>query len=357
MMSVMTVAKLGRTMAITAVAWLALAQGQAQAQAIRCDAPNPSVLNFQLPLGNFAVLRDAPVGTRISPWTSRQTAGREVWRCTIPADVNVGPAYRATLPRAGVGYSEGGENYAVFNTNVPGVGLAIGVNSGTKDGWYGGENARLHGVPSNWEVAVGTVSSGSISINFGTRMSFAFVKTGPITAGAVNLPGAVLQVGIDQFYNASPLAIVDVRVGGQPSFSEVGCITPNIAVNMGTRSHTDFRGVGSSAPPTSFTIDVNNCAGRLNGIQYRVDAVTQVLHSANSVVALDGNSTAQGIGVQLLDGAGAVLPLGVDKPVNGYNRLSGGSFKIPLKARYYQSGEVIRGGTANTAMTFTMTYQ
>jgi len=188
-------------------------------------------------------------------------------------------------------------------------------------------------------------------------MSFAFVKTGPITAGAVNLPGTVLQVGIDAMYDGNPQAIVDVRASGSPTFSEVACTTPNVNVNMGTRSHTDFQGVGSAAPATAFTIDVNNCPGGLNGIQYRVDAVTQVLNSANSVVALNGNSNAQGIGVQLLDGAGAVLPLGVDKPFTGYNRTSGGSYKIPLKARYYKTGEVIRGGTANTAMTFTMTYQ
>jgi major type 1 subunit fimbrin (pilin) len=358
LMSVITAAKLGRTMVITVVAWLALAQGQAHAQGLTCNSPNPAVFNFQLPVGTFAVPRDAPVGTRISPWTSRQTAGRQTWRCTVPADVNIGPAYRAGLPRAGqLHYSEGGESFPVFTTNVQGVGLVIGVNSGAGGNWYGGDNARLHGVPTNWEVAVGTTSSSRQPMGFGTRMSFAFVKTGPITAGAVNLPGAVLQVGIDAMYDGNPQAIVDVRASGSPTFSEVACTTPNVNVNMGTRSHTDFQGVGSAAPATAFTIDVNNCPGGLNGIQYRVDAVTQVLNSANSVVALDGNSNAQGIGVQLLDGAGAVLPLGVDKPFTGYNRTSGGSYKIPLKARYYKTGEVIRGGTANTAMTFTMTYQ
>jgi type 1 fimbria pilin len=36
---------------------------------------------------------------------------------------------------------------------------------------------------------------------------------------------------------------------------------------------------------------------------------------------------------------------------------TGGSFSVPLKARYYQTGDTITTGTANGVLSFTMTYQ
>ncbi len=122
--------------------------------------------------------------------------------------------------------------------------------------------------------------------------------------------GRVLQVGIDQFYNASPLAIVDVRVGGQPSFPEVGCITPNIAV-IWARGRTPISGGWDLPRPPLRSPSMSTIVpGGLNGIQYRVDAVTQVLRQRQLGGGARWELDRAGIGVQLLDGAGAVLPLG-----------------------------------------------
>ncbi|AIF46338.1 hypothetical protein HY57_03245 [Dyella japonica A8] len=60
--------------------------------------------------------------------------------------------------------------------------------------------------------------------------------------------------------------------------------------------------------------------------------------------------------MQLLDGNGAVFPLATYKMASGYDTTAGGSFTIPLKARYYRTGAV-KPGPANTSMTFTMLYQ
>jgi major type 1 subunit fimbrin (pilin) len=96
----------------------------------------------------------------------------------------------------------------------------------------------------------------------------------------------------------------------------------------------------------------------MTGIEYRIDPVTTVLDSAQSVVALDGSSSASGTGVQLLDSTGThAFPLGQSVRFNDYNPATGGSYGIPLQARYYQTGASIGVGTANTSMTFTMTYE
>jgi len=337
------------------MAWFALVQGEAQA--VSCDSPNPSVFNFQLPSGNFGIARDVPIGARISPWTGMQSMGREVWTCMLAAYRPAGPYYRSILQQSGVTFIENGVNYHVYNTNLQGVGLVIGVNSGTRREWYGGDNAKPVSVPPTWGITMGTTNPGATRMQWGTRMNFAFVKTGPIRAGTVSLPGRVAQAGIEEFHKQLPMAGVDVTVSGNPTFSELACSTPNVTVNMGTRSNMDFGGIGSPAPATSFAIDVNNCPAGIQGIQYRLDAVTRVLDAAKSIVALDSNSTARGVGVQLLDNAGAILPLGANRSFTGYRPTAGGSYRIPLRARYHQTAWAITGGTANTAMTFTMTYQ
>ena len=105
---------------------------------------------------------------------------------------------------------------------------------------------------------------------------------------------------------------------------------------------------------------LNSCPAGMNTVQYRIDPVTSVLNSAQSVVALDNSastSSATGVGVQLLDGNGAVFPLSTYKTFAGYDKTNGGSYTIPFKARYYQTATRVTPGAANTSMTFTMLYQ
>jgi len=138
------------------------------------------------------------------------------------------------------------------------------------------------------------------------------------------------------------------------------CQTPDVLVQLGSHSPSEFKGVGTFTGSTSFNIALNSCPAGLGAvlqpaIQYRIDPVTTVVNSAQSVVALSAGSSATGVGVQLLDNAGAVLPLSKLKTFSGYNS-GGGNFTIPLKARYYQTDSNVGAGTANTTMTFTMTY-
>ncbi|AOX99061.1 hypothetical protein BJP62_00495 [Jeongeupia sp. USM3] len=95
----------------------------------------------------------------------------------------------------------------------------------------------------------------------------------------------------------------------------------------------------------------------MNLIKYQIDAVTNVIDSGNSVVALDAASTATGLGVQLLDDSSVPFPLGVARTMGSYSTATGGSYTIPLKARYYKTAANVGPGSANSSMTFTMTYQ
>ena len=94
----------------------------------------------------------------------------------------------------------------------------------------------------------------------------------------------------------------------------------------------------------------------MNAIHYQIDAVTPIVDNANAVVDLDGSSSAAGIGVQLLDGDGNPAILGTKRPFAGYNGATGGNYTIPMRARYRQTGDTITPGSANSAVTFTMSY-
>ncbi|RDI99212.1 type 1 fimbrial protein [Dyella solisilvae] len=126
---------------------------------------------------------------------------------------------------------------------------------------------------------------------------------------------------------------------------------------MGTHMNSEMTGPDTFTSATGFSISLNDCPAGMDSIQYQIDPVTSVVNSANSVVALDGSSTATGVGIQLLDNKGtAALPLSTPITFHGYNQNVGGNYSIPLKARYYQTGDRVGAGKANTSVTFTMAY-
>lgn len=175
------------------------------------------------------------------------------------------------------------------------------------------------------------------------------VKTGPIAPGTV-LPAGELGGYYFGLVNAKSLHLANAITVVTPS-----CSTSDVQVSLGSRRAADFSGIGSFSSQVAFSIGLE-CPGGLNNIRYRVDATTPVVDSAQSVVSLDSGSSATGIGIQLLNGTGsAPFPLAVLQSFNGYT--GGGSYSIPLRARYYQTGGAVTGGSAKSSMTFTISYE
>lgn len=157
-------------------------------------------------------------------------------------------------------------------------------------------------------------------------------------------------------YFVSNAVIFQFKLNGVLRFTPLTCTTPSITVPMGVRKSSDFNGIGTRLSPTGFTINLNACPAGINSIKYRLDSTTTVTNPAASVVALSTDSIAEGVGVQILDNMDNPFPLGVDTVLSNYND-TGGNFSIPLKAAYYQTASTIKGGAANTSLTFTMTYE
>jgi major type 1 subunit fimbrin (pilin) len=138
--------------------------------------------------------------------------------------------------------------------------------------------------------------------------------------------------------------------GGTP------CTVQSSPVNLGTHRSSEFTSaVGSTTVAVDVPISLTGCPSGMSKIAYQIDPTTTVVaNTGNSVVTLSAGSTATGVGVQLLDATtGVPIALASQQTIAS----SGGTYPINLKARYYRTTTAaIGGGSANAAMTITISY-
>nr|WKF57284.1 Fimbria adhesin protein [Paraburkholderia busanensis] len=176
------------------------------------------------------------------------------------------------------------------------------------------------------------------------------VKTGDIRTGTT------LSAQPLGDYVFGTLVGLHLLLTGSITVTQPACSTQDVRVDLGQPPISRFTGVGSRVATTAFNIALNNCPSGINSVSYQLDATTAVVNPSISVVALNGASTASGIGLQVLDKAFKPIPLGTAIPVTGYSA-AGGNFLIALNAAYYQTAATVGPGTANGSLIFTMTYQ
>ncbi|WP_244827284.1 fimbrial protein [Caballeronia sp. TF1N1] len=336
---------------------LVLTGGMQDAWADACTGGGQSVQAI-LP-ATISVPRDLPVGAILAPWSITSMVN---YVCTMSTTSGSGMYSKLNVawPKSSVTIAStpgpGLASYTVLQTNVPGVGMAIA---------FDGEPSSCGGVdwldvvsPSVRAPYVGWTCTavGSNLKNYG-RWAVALVKTGVVSAagvlGAQTLASSSSMINfVPDSPGTTPFYLIVPAVTVVP----LTCQTPDVPVPLGTHFPVEMASVGATTAAVPFNISLNNCPSGMNGVLYEIDPTTSVLNSSQSVVALNGSSSATGVGVQLLDGSGAVFPLSTTKAFSGYNSSTGGSYVIPMKARYYRTGTVTPG-PANTSMILTMTYQ
>jgi major type 1 subunit fimbrin (pilin) len=282
--------------------------------------------------------RDAPVGTPLSNWIYTPLAS--YYSCQIENSSIAMNFAAVSLTNSG----RTANGYTVYNTNVQGVGIAVALGI-TFDGC--GAGTQWTNLGSTWtSCQVSNVHNGNLQ----GEVSLRLIKTGPITPGRLS-GGSLFTVTSPSSGNPIDFSLTgtDIRV---PS-----CQTPDVTVPMGTYAVSAFTGAGSSPPPVNFNLAINNCPAGMTQIQYLFEAPLGATGGVDGVTVLTGDSTAKGIGLRLRDGANAALKFDTAYRLNGYNATTGGSYTVPLKAAYYQTGTSVTPGTANAVITFTMTYQ
>ena len=101
------------------------------------------------------------------------------------------------------------------------------------------------------------------------------------------------------------------------------CQTPSASVQMGTDYRLDeFSKAGDTPRIIKFDIGLNQCQSGIKKVTYSLKAISQIIDPQKSIVALNANSTAKGIGLKLMNKAGQPIALDTTYPFNGSTPLT-----------------------------------
>ncbi|MDR5783308.1 fimbrial protein [Caballeronia sp. LZ065] len=326
-------------------------------------------LNFP---ATVAVARDLPVGSPLTAWISTPYV-TNYWTCNQSDGWYTGTDFEAAgiIPNSQTSYTRvyDGLAFPVYTTNVPGVGMALGgyiYTDGLRRGPFGfnGLGAQRNKI--------------NTAANNGGQLVASLVKIGNITPGTVT--GQLAQAfswesatRTEPPGNLNPAAGVVNFYMTPVVITVLTCQTPDVTVDMGTQTPADFPGVGApSNKSRSFNLSFNNCpaggadasdpqslSGLIHSVQYRIDPVSpdRMVPGYSNVVALDsGTSQASGIGIQLYDSTGAVVPMATLRPLGGFDGTKASSYSVSMKANYFRTG-AISPGTGNVTMYMTVQYE
>ncbi|SDC15824.1 major type 1 subunit fimbrin (pilin) [Cupriavidus sp. YR651] len=303
------------------------------------DCSSDGSLSIDVPVKFSAPInvgRDVAVGQDISAaYFHPVTANAGFGTCTPPG----GNAYWQGNRPLAPGFHD------VYESGVPGIGLRfeMAVSSGLWNGSFVIPYTQSNRNNTHLNLAWHTADYVKVHI----------VKTASTTGSGLATPGTYATMAL----NSGPTRLTISIPPDGLHVNTVTCQTPDVVVNLGNHATSELGTVNAFSASTNFEIALNNCPGGIKAIKYEVDAATSILDADRAVVALDAASTAKGgVGVQLLDGAGNPHKLGVSNTLSGVDP-NGGNYKIPLRARYFRTGAGIGAGSANTSMTFTMSYE
>ncbi|MDX6977346.1 fimbrial protein [Citrobacter portucalensis] len=133
---------------------------------------------------------------------------------------------------------------------------------------------------------------------------------------------------------------------------DTGSQNPN--VNLGNVAQTALNGAaGMKAAPTRFTLSLSDCPDTVTGANVKFDGTSDSVNQ--NLLALDsGTGVATGVGIEIADKNGTVIPLhtsSADYP------LAAGSNTLDFVARYVSTGTAVTTGPANGTSQFTINYK
>lgn len=373
-----------------------MAAGNSAWAAVVCSPLNgsPRTDTVQLSPQAISAGADTPVGTVIyqGRWMSGET-GLSVMKCASAVDTVmwfniVWSIDQAPMPLAN--WSGSPFAGAVYQTNIPGVGVAFSRSPDSEAFILGQPYYRF---PSDTSSPV---SGGSYEPYLNNRDIYVtLIKIGTIMPGNYSLDAAKLPTPSISITNALshpataglPIKVHIAKLQGQLNVWAQTCMTPDVNVNLGsfdTRAY--FTGQGATTPWVDASILLTNCPtfygfynasnstlmlnyntgaqvanSTNNSIGVRLTPATSVLDAANGIMAIDStvSGAASGVGIQLGWGESSQAPtlfnLSAEKTV-ALPKDGSPAIRVPLAARYIQTTNNVSPGKANGKVTFTINY-
>ncbi|HGW5507408.1 TPA: fimbrial protein [Citrobacter koseri] len=300
---------------------------------------------------NITISRDLPVGSIIG--TQVITPTINAFNCWDSAE---GVISRQIFGIRAIGTFDSSLNgRQIYKTNISGVGYSLsaattkcaaGIVTVTGSNTIRGDinTAKLC---ENMAGMVNSNLDGVVIVTF--YKTAAETGSGTITARTVGslvmLNNALLWHSPESSVNINAFTVTTPACNLQTTF---------IPVNMQDVDKQAFNGKGTTPGDThtkSFDLPMVCNAGTKVSVKMEGD----IFDASKGVLkTIGGNNAATGVGIQLLYN-NQPMALGSDVAVGTSS--SGGGFTVPLKARYYQTGDTITTGAANGVLSFTMTYQ
>jgi len=235
----------------------------------------------------------------------------------------------------------GGNGRIGYLTNVPGVGVQILSNT-------------LLMPPSPAVSSTPLLNGAWYYYNgAGYGVTYRFFRVDGQRMGTGLVDGASLPQ-VQQY--EGDLLMFTARAVGQLKIVGLSCNVSNVSVNLGTATLAQFKGYALpiSSAPVPFAINATNCPAGMDTVSVSLSPTAGFYNSG--IAALTPDSTATGVGIQILDNNGNPVAFNTDYPMP-YNGATGGNVQQNFAARYYQVAQTITSGTANTTLTYTMNYQ
>lgn len=319
---------------------------------ITCTA-NPAILSLtaNIPVSTINTV-GSPSNRYLTDWFTAPSSGySQLYSgCT---NGNFTLQGKATLQPAGSSI----DNYPIYKTNVPGVGIIIQGRNRSSPG---------PGLQTDWtEIITGTTTYWDGS--FAARL---VSTTETIISGNVSLSKvAELRVTDKNDPTGSSTIIpINLVVSGNVNFTSKTCSvstnSKNISVSLGTVNSNAISTTGSSLVNSAFTINLDSCSTGLK-VNMTFTDNNNPANTSNALSLTNDGQQATGVGIRIINQA-TMQPVnfGPDSAIVGNPNqfmvinTTGTNVAIPFSATYVKTGSsAIVGGTANGVATFTMSYQ
>ncbi|EKZ5282753.1 type 1 fimbrial protein [Klebsiella aerogenes] len=154
----------------------------------------------------------------------------------------------------------------------------------------------------------------------------------------------------------------DGKINFTGNIIETGCevnssVASPLTVKLGDVAKTAFTAAGDTAANTKFTLVLTNCPETLEGkpVVVKYDGTPDATNNDYLQLTDYGNDgVAKGVAIQLLNGTGTPLPLGVESDSKNVSAAS--DTEIDFFARYIATSSTVAASTANGTVNFTLAY-
>ncbi|MEB0010708.1 fimbrial protein [Glaciimonas sp. Gout2] len=301
----------------------------------------------QIDVGNI-IIRDQPIGSVLA---EKSVNIPVIGKSEIMAYCPTGEGKALLIGEVEPHFRPNSTYPNVFDTDIDGIGLRMTRVMAMGEGAESKEHLYPHTL----------MEEGLRRLYIGSQFKIEVIKTGPIPYGGELKMGRFTNYYTGGEGPGKPMITTTLSGRGITIIPASCTLDPGsktIQVDMPKTALTDFKGAGTAGPSKSFDI-VLNCSDIGNENQ---DTYMQfdTPNAVNGLVGVAGLTiepgVAQGIGIQLLDNAGAPIAFATPQKMGAHTG-EAGQQRVRLQAAYFQISNKPTVGVANGAVTFTLSYK